>query len=68
MRVQELVRHLEDDGWREVKRTGDARLLTHGQRPGLLTILGSDRLEVPLGTLRAVFTTPSARGPREILK
>ena len=66
MRVQELVRHLEDDGWREVKRTGDTRLLVHEGRPGLLTILGADRLEVPAATLRAVFTTPPARATKEL--
>ena len=59
MRVQELVRHLEDDGWLEMRRLADARLLSHALRPGIITIVGDDRAELPAGTLRSVFTPAS---------
>jgi predicted RNA binding protein YcfA (HicA-like mRNA interferase family) len=55
VRVDELIRHLEDDGWMTVRQTAVFTQLRHALRPGLVTILGDPKAEVPAGTLRSVF-------------
>jgi predicted RNA binding protein YcfA (HicA-like mRNA interferase family) len=64
VRVQELVRHLEDDGWLEVRRSAGVRQLCHLLRPGVVTIAGDESTEVPAGTLRSVFL-PAPHANRE---
>lgn len=64
MRVHELLRHLEDDGWVDLRQPGDITQLGHPQRPGVMTVAGDTRLEVPPGTLRSAFP-PAARARQE---
>ena len=59
VRVEELIRHLEDDGWLEIRRTAEGRQLTHARRPGLLTLMGDIKLDIPTGTLRSVLVPTS---------
>jgi predicted RNA binding protein YcfA (HicA-like mRNA interferase family) len=50
------MRHLEDDGWVEVRQSAGLIQMRHGQRrPGLVTIAGDLKAEVPAGTLRSIF-------------
>jgi predicted RNA binding protein YcfA (HicA-like mRNA interferase family) len=63
VRIRELTRHLEDDGWKGVRQPGDITQLRHALRPGVITIAGDQTLEVPARTLRSAFppATPAAR-------
>jgi predicted RNA binding protein YcfA (HicA-like mRNA interferase family) len=65
VRVDELVRHLQDDGWVDVRQSAGFIQLRHGLRPGVLTIAGDPRAEVPAGTLRSVFQPVSPTSRRE---
>lgn len=64
MRVRELVRHLEDDGWLAVRQSAELRQLCHLLRPGVVTIVGDESTELPAGTLRSVFV-PAQNAGRE---
>jgi predicted RNA binding protein YcfA (HicA-like mRNA interferase family) len=69
MRVKELIRHLEDDGWLAVRHSMEVRQLCHLLRPGLVTVVGDPSTELPAGTLRSVFVPASHAGretPHEI--
>ena len=54
MKVRELIRLLERDGWRLVRTRGSHRKFKHGSKPGTSTVAGAPRLDVPPGTLNAM--------------
>ncbi|HLG26713.1 MAG TPA: type II toxin-antitoxin system HicA family toxin [Paenisporosarcina sp.] len=55
MKVRELIRLLEQDGW-YVKRTrGSHRQYKHLTKPGTVTVAGNPGVEVPKGTLNAIL-------------
>jgi predicted RNase H-like HicB family nuclease/predicted RNA binding protein YcfA (HicA-like mRNA interferase family) len=51
MKVGELIRLLEDDGWRLVRTKGSHRQFKNSSKPGMVTVAGRTSLEVPRGTL-----------------
>jgi predicted RNA binding protein YcfA (HicA-like mRNA interferase family) len=62
MRVRELIRHLEDDGWLVVRQSMEVRQLCHLLRTGVVTVVGDPSTELPAGTLRSVFVPASHEG------
>lgn len=40
MKVSELIRLLEQDGWRQKRMTGSHRHFAHPTKPGLVTVAG----------------------------
>ena len=55
MKVRELVRMLERDGWRLARTRGSHRQFKHAEKPGTVTVAGDSRLDVPPGTLNAIL-------------
>jgi len=55
MNVSELIRLLEDDGWRLVRTRGSHRQYKHPKKPGTVTVAGRPHLDVPPGTLNAML-------------
>ncbi|MBI2205171.1 MAG: type II toxin-antitoxin system HicA family toxin [Candidatus Rokubacteria bacterium] len=55
MKVGELIRLLEDDGWRLARTRGSHRQYKHASKPGTVTVAGKPSLDVPPGTLSAIF-------------
>jgi len=55
MKVGELIRLLEEDGWRLARTRGSHRQYKHPSKPGLATVAGKPSLDVPRGTLNAVL-------------
>ncbi len=54
MDTREVIKQLERDGWRMVRRKGSHRQFKHPERPGLITV-PHPRRDLPVGTLRAIF-------------
>jgi predicted RNA binding protein YcfA (HicA-like mRNA interferase family)/predicted RNase H-like HicB family nuclease len=54
MKVREVIRILEREGWRLDRQTGSHRQFRHPNRPGTLTVAGKSGDEVPRGTLFSV--------------
>lgn len=54
MKVRELIRRLERDGWRQVRQRGSHRQFQHARRPGTVTVSGKLSADIPPGTLRSV--------------
>ena len=55
MKVRELIRLLEDDGWRLARTRGSHRQFKHPNKPGTVTVAGKTGVDVPPGTLNAIL-------------
>ncbi len=55
MKIAELIRLLEEDGWRLARTRGSHRQYKHPSKRGTVTIAGKPSLDVPPGTLNSVL-------------
>lgn len=55
MKVREVIRRIEQDGWVQVRQTGGHRQFHHPIKPGTVTIAGNLGDEMPKGTLNSVW-------------
>jgi predicted RNA binding protein YcfA (HicA-like mRNA interferase family) len=63
MKVRAVIRLIEEDGWRFVRRTGSHRQFRHPSKPGTVTVAGKLSTEVPAGTLAAILRQARLKGP-----
>lgn len=55
MKVRDLIRLVDSDGWRQVRTTGSHRHYKHRSKPNVVTIPGHQGDEVPVGTLKSIL-------------
>ncbi len=55
MKVREVIRLLERDGWQHVRTTGSHRQFRHPAKPGTVTVAGNLGVDMPIGTLRSIL-------------
>jgi predicted RNA binding protein YcfA (HicA-like mRNA interferase family) len=55
MKVRELIKLLEEDGWYLVRTRGSHRQFHHLSKLGTVTVSGKLGVDVPLGTLNSVL-------------
>ena len=55
MKVSELLRLLEKDGWLVVRQRGSHRQLHHATKSGTVTVAGKPSVDVPPGTLNSAL-------------
>ncbi len=55
MKVGELIRLLEEDGWRLVRTKGSHRQFRNPSKPGTVTVAGKPSLDMPPGTLSSIM-------------
>ncbi|MFN9920947.1 MAG: type II toxin-antitoxin system HicA family toxin [Acidobacteriota bacterium] len=55
LKVRELIRLIESDGWRHVRTTGSHRHFKHLAKPHVVTVPGSPGDDIPAGTLKAIL-------------
>ena len=55
MKVREIIRALEEDGWYIVNQEGSHRQFKHPTKPGRATIAGSLGDDIPPGTLNSIL-------------
>ncbi len=55
MKVKEVLKLLEDDGWLLVRTTGSHRQFKHPTKPGTVTVAGKPSLDMPPGTLNSIL-------------
>ena len=55
MKVREVIRLLQNDGWRHVRTRGSHRQLQHPEKPGTVTIAGKLGIDIPAGTLNSIL-------------
>jgi predicted RNA binding protein YcfA (HicA-like mRNA interferase family) len=55
VKVRDVIRRIEADGWYLVTIKGDHRQFKHTEKKGRVTISGHLGKEMPIGTLLSVF-------------
>ena len=55
MKVREVLRLIEDDGWHLVRTTGSHRQFRHSSKPGTVTVSGKESVDVPPGTPNSIL-------------
>ena len=55
MKVRELIKIVEWDGWVQVRQKGSHRQFHHRTKPGTVTISGNMSVDMPKGTVNSVL-------------
>jgi predicted RNA binding protein YcfA (HicA-like mRNA interferase family) len=64
MKVREVIRLIEADGWHNVRTRGDHRQFHHRTKRGTVTISGRLGADIPRGTLGSVLRQAGLKGER----
>jgi len=51
MKVRDVIKRLEQDGWRVARTKGSHRQFHHATKPGTVTVAGHPSVDIPPGTL-----------------
>ncbi len=55
MKIRELIKLLESDGWSLVRFRGSHRQFKHPSKPGTVTVAGKPSADIPPGTLANIL-------------
>ncbi|MGD1014788.1 MAG: type II toxin-antitoxin system HicA family toxin [Acidimicrobiales bacterium] len=55
MRVRDIIRIIEEDGWVHVRTTGSHRQFHHPVKPGTVTVSGKPSKEIPIVIEISIF-------------
>jgi predicted RNA binding protein YcfA (HicA-like mRNA interferase family) len=55
VKVKDVIKLLEDDGWYLARTKGSHRQLKHPAKPGTVTVSGKPSVDVPPGTLNSIL-------------
>lgn len=55
MKIRDVIKMLEDDGWSVVRQRGSHRQLKHASKAGLVTVAGKPADDVAPGTLNSIL-------------
>jgi predicted RNA binding protein YcfA (HicA-like mRNA interferase family) len=55
VKVRDVLKTLEADGWVIVRTKGSHRQLKHPTKSGTVTISGKPSVDVPIGTLKSIW-------------
>ena len=64
MKVREIIRLLEDDGWALVSQEGSHRQFKHATKSGRVTVSGNLGDDMPKGTLASVKRQAGLKVPK----
>ena len=73
MKIREVIKLLEADGWRQVRMRGSHRQFHHPAKRGTVTVAGKLSADLPPGTLSSVLKqaglkpTPAPAKPKDEL-
>ena len=55
MKVRDVLKKLEENGWYIVRTRGSHRQLKHTTKLGTVTVAGKPNVDVPIGTLKSIW-------------
>jgi predicted RNA binding protein YcfA (HicA-like mRNA interferase family) len=61
MKIRDVLKLIEEDGWYKVRQRGSHRQYRHSQKPGRVTVAGHPRDDVPPGTLNNILRQAGLR-------
>ncbi|MGH8930115.1 MAG: type II toxin-antitoxin system HicA family toxin [Egibacteraceae bacterium] len=62
MKVRDLLRLLQGDGWQLQRQRGSHRQFRHPSKPGTVTVAGKPGADVPPGTLANILRQAGLKG------
>jgi predicted RNA binding protein YcfA (HicA-like mRNA interferase family) len=62
MKVREIIKIIEADGWFLVRTKGDHRQYHHPEKSGTVTVAGKFSVDVPPGTLNSILKQAGLKG------
>jgi predicted RNA binding protein YcfA (HicA-like mRNA interferase family) len=62
MKIRDVIKTIQSDGWIHVKTKGSHRQYKHPAKPGRVTIPGHPGDDVNLDTLKSILTQAGLRG------
>jgi predicted RNA binding protein YcfA (HicA-like mRNA interferase family) len=65
MKVRDVIRLIEEDGWYLVRTKGSHRQYKHPTKPGLVTIAGHPNDDLAEGTLSSILRQAQLQKPRK---
>lgn len=63
MKVRDVIRVIEKDGWRLVRTKGSHRQFQHYGKAGTVTVAGKLGVDVPRGTLNSILKQAGLKLP-----
>ncbi len=63
MKVREIIRLIEADGWREARQRGSHRQFKHPSKPGLVTVPGKPSRDLPSGLEKSILQQARLKRP-----
>lgn len=63
MKVRDVIKLIEDDGWVLVRQRGSHRQYIHAVKPGRVTVAGNLGADMRSGTLASVLRQAGLKGP-----
>lgn len=55
MKVRDVIRRLEEDGWVQVRVCGSHRQFRHPRKQAVITVAGHPSVDIPAGTLKNIW-------------
>ncbi len=55
MKVRDVIKRLEADGWKLDRTKGSHRQFKHPAKPKVVTVAGKESVDVPIGTLNEIW-------------
>lgn len=55
MKVRDVIKRLEEDGWYLARTKGSHRQFKHQMKLGAVTVSGKLSVDVPIGTLKSIW-------------
>ena len=55
MKIRDVIKLLEKDGWQLVRQRGSHRQYRHERKPGLVTVAGKASADLAAGTLNSIL-------------
>ena len=55
MKVRDVLKKLNEDGWKLDRQKGSHRVFTHPTKPNIVTVPGHPGDDLPIGTLKSIY-------------
>jgi predicted RNA binding protein YcfA (HicA-like mRNA interferase family) len=62
MKVKDVIKRLEEDGWYLSRTRGSHRQYKHPTKSGVVTLSGKLSVDVPIGTLKNIWRQSQLEG------
>ena len=62
--MREVIRLIEDDGWRFARQRGSHRIYKHPSKPGSVTVAGKRGEDVSAGILGSILQQAGLKGSK----